>query len=98
MSTNAYIDTLKSEVELLRNELEGQRELLSRELEDWKEEARRKDAIIMSLTQRIPELQAPQDTPSETRESPQMAPEEPSDTHAPPEEERRSWWQRLFGV
>ena len=76
MSTNACIDSLKSEVELLLNELEGQRELLSRELEDWKEEARRKDAIIMSLTYRTPQLEAPRESAPEPRESPVSASEE----------------------
>jgi hypothetical protein len=68
-STNAFIDSLKSEVELLRNQFEGQRELLSRELEDWKEEARRKDAIILSLTQRIPGLEELPESLRQSREN-----------------------------
>src|ERR687889_1362945 len=39
--------------------LQDQIAYLRQEAEDWKEEARRKDTIIMSLTQRLPELEAP---------------------------------------
>jgi predicted ArsR family transcriptional regulator len=47
--------------------LRDQVETLKTELADWKAEAQRKDTIIMSLTQRIPELEAP----LELRESPE---------------------------
>ncbi len=70
---------------------------LRQEAEDWKEEARRKDTIIMSLTQRIPELEAA----SEPRESPASPPEEvvgkgnlPPGAKAP--SQRRSWLYRFF--
>ena len=63
-------------------------ETLKQELEDWKEEARRKDTIIMSLTQRIPELEPA----SRPRESPGTASEGEGSTQEP----RRSWWRRLF--
>jgi hypothetical protein len=67
--------------------------LQQRELVDWKEEARRKDTIIMSLTQRIPELEPAQ----EPRESPQTASEPRPDAQAPREEERPvPWWRRFF--
>jgi hypothetical protein len=62
------------------------------------EELRRKDAIMMNMTEAMKALNPPADTPPEPRESPQMASEDPSGTQAPPpQEERRSWWQRLFG-
>jgi hypothetical protein len=76
--------------------LEDQIDFLRRELE-------RKDTIIMSLTQRIPELEAA----PEPREAPQTASEEPYSTHAPPEaygppeppqERKRSWWREFFGL
>jgi hypothetical protein len=74
--------------------LEGQIEFLRQELE-------RKDTIIMSLTQRIPELEAP----AEPTGAPETAAEEPYGTHAPPEGqdqqhpvERSSWWRRFFGL
>lgn len=72
-------------IDELRNRVES--------LEDANRENRR---IIAALTQRIPELPPP-DTTSEPRESPQEASEESPGTQAPQEEERRSWWQRLFG-
>jgi hypothetical protein len=52
--------------------------------------------IIAALTQRIPELEAPSETPGEPPES--AAPR--SDTHTPPEPEQggeRPWWRRMFG-
>jgi hypothetical protein len=74
----------------LVGELRGQIDWLRREVE-------RKDTIIMSLTQRIPELEAPR----ETRDASGAASEDvsgsrllPSDTEQP----RRSWWRRFFGI
>jgi hypothetical protein len=59
---------------------------------DWlRREVERKDTIIMSLTQRIPELEAPR----EQRDAldnvtvPQAS-QEP--------EQRRSWWRQFFGI
>ena len=45
-------------ISTLLQSLQGQVVYLRQEAEDWKEEARRKDTIIMSLTQRLPELEA----------------------------------------
>jgi excisionase family DNA binding protein len=80
--------------------LEDQVGYLRREVEDWKDESRRKDAILMSLTQRIPELEAPR----EPRDTPQAAPEAPEGSEHRPATggaqegtERRSWWRRWFG-
>ncbi len=77
---------------LLITRLENEVRYLRREVEDWKEEARRKDTIIMTMAQRIPELEAP----PETRESPESTSEEEGKGEAP-QEERRSWWRRWFG-
>src|SRR5215210_1111473 len=52
--------------------MQDQIDTLKRELEDRKEEARRKDAILMTMAQRIPELEAP----SEARQSAETASEE----------------------
>ena len=85
--TVAYINALRSENELLR-----------RELEDRKEESRRKDHIIMTLAQRVPELEA-SPTP---REAPQTAAEgaggvEPHPaTEEAQEGSERPWWRRLL--
>ena len=45
-------------MDTLVQSLQEQIAYLRQESEDWKEEARRKDTIIMSLTQRLPELEA----------------------------------------
>jgi hypothetical protein len=72
--------------------LEDQIAFLRRELE-------RKDAILLNLTERIPELEAP----SEARESPQTVEEEPERTESrsaageAQEGVRRPWWRRMFG-
>ena len=79
--------------------LEDQVGYLRREVEDWKDESRRKDAIIMSLTQRIPELEAPQGP----REAPQTVADGPEGSEPRPatggtqEAAERSWWRRWFG-
>jgi len=75
----------------LVGELRGQIDWLRREVE-------RKDTIIMSLTQRVPELEAP----PEQREISEMASPR-SDRGSAPEDsqeptERRSWWRRFFGI
>jgi hypothetical protein len=73
--------------------LEDQIAFLRRELE-------RKDTILLNLTERIPQLEAP----SEPRESPQTVEEEPeraetrSDAAGAQEDvQRRPWWRRMFG-
>ncbi len=89
--TVAYINALRSENELLR-----------RELEDRKEESRRKDHIIMTLAQRVPEELEASPTP---REAPQTAAEDatrgseprPTTEEAQEGSEPRSWWRRWFG-
>jgi hypothetical protein len=66
-------------------------------------ELERKDTIIMSLAQRIPELEAVSE-PSGARET---ASEEPYSTHVPPtpetpvsghQERKRSWWREFLGI
>jgi hypothetical protein len=82
-------------------ELRDQVAFLRRELEARTEEARRKDHIIMSLTQRVPELEHPRDEPH----GPETDAEEPEGTDTPPgpvnretaSSRPRSWWRRFFG-
>jgi excisionase family DNA binding protein len=72
--------------------LEDQIAFLRRELE-------RKDTILLNLTERIPELEAPQ----EAAEAAETAEEEPeraephSATGGAQEGARRPWWRRVFG-
>jgi hypothetical protein len=70
---------------------------LRQEAEAWKEEARRKDTILMSLTQRIPDLAAP----TESRGASDAVGEgTAAKGTAPPESQepsqRRSWLHRFF--
>jgi hypothetical protein len=83
-------------MDTLVQHLQDQIAYLRQEAEDWKEEARRKDTIIMSLTQRLPELQAPtkpraaSDTAGEGTGK-GTAPREPQEPS-----QRRSWLHRFF--
>ncbi len=86
----------------LVEELQDQVAFLRRELEARTEETRRKDHIIMALTQRVPELESPRDEPH----APETVTDEPGSTsasEAAPEPEtpssrpERSWWRRFFG-
>ena len=70
------------------------------------EELQRKDAILLSLTQRIPELEPAKDSSSVPRDSSETTTEEFPGTHPPtPEtpatgqqERKRSWWRQFFGL
>jgi hypothetical protein len=72
-------------------------ETLKDRIQHLEEESSRKDHIIMSLTQRIPELEAP----PETQRSPETASKGAGRGDVPPEEhhpvERPSWWRKFFG-
>lgn len=77
----------------LVEELRGEVDYLKEIITTRDEELRRKDTIIMQMAQRIPELEASQ----ESREAPETASkdnvgEEPSEPT-----ERRSWWRIFFG-
>ena len=87
---DALVDALRDQVETLKTELN-----------DWKAEAQRKDTIIMSLTQRIPELEAPKqgppEAPTEATEQPGRAEPQPATGGAQEATEPRPWWRRMFG-
>ena len=73
--------------------LEDQISFLRRELE-------RKDAILLNLTERIPELEAPQEASdaSETvEEAPDRAESPPATGGTQGGARRRPWWRRVFG-
>ena len=101
-STDEYTDRLKTSTDKLgSSSIDVSVDVLVDELRDrvsfLEEELRRKDTILMSLVQRVPELEAPPeprdapDTVSETRGSS----EAPKDQERP--QERPSWWRRFFG-
>ncbi len=78
--------------------MQDQIDTLKQELEDWKEEARRKDAILMTMAQRIPELEAPSE-PREESVTPQEGQKKGEGTPQQQEpSERRSWWARILGL
>ncbi len=85
---NDYINALKSQIDSLGLQIES----LEHDREEWKEEARRKDHIIMALTQRIPELEAAE----EPRESVVTAGKDEAKGDVPPEAQKPSWWRRIF--
>jgi hypothetical protein len=96
------VEELRDQLAFLRAELEARNEELRRREEEHREEARRKDHIIMSLTQRVPEIESPRDEPH----VPETVSEHPGGTPVPPEREtsvqrspdrRASWWRRFFG-
>ncbi len=66
---------------------------LRRELDARNEELRRKDAILLTLAQRVPELEAPQSA----QDAPQEPPYGAGGVEVGEEPERRSWWRRVFG-
>jgi len=85
--------------------LSEQLEFLRQQLQEEREESRRKDHLLAAALERIPAIESPPDTaPSEPRESPEKPSEDPHSTHAPPEAQEpsqrreRSWWRAFFGL
>ena len=93
-------EELRQEVKFLRAELVTRNEELRRREEEHREESRRKDHIIMSLTQRIPELEPSREVAPEAREEPDTASPKMEGVEVPLAEEKpqRSFWQKLFGT
>jgi len=89
---NDYITALKSEIETLKTHIKS----LEHDREEWKEEARRKDTIIMALTNRIPELEATPEAPPDATESVVTDSDTESRGVVPQEGQNRSWWRRIF--
>jgi excisionase family DNA binding protein len=85
-------DATKTVQDTYIRSLEDQIAFLRRELE-------RKDTILLNLTERIPELEAPQEA-SESPETVEKAPESAdhrSATGGTQEGAQRPWWRRMFG-
>jgi hypothetical protein len=73
--------------------LEDQISFLRRELE-------RKDAILLNLTEHIPELEAPSEasaSPETVEEAPERAEARPDAGGSQGDVGRRSWWRKFFG-
>jgi hypothetical protein len=85
------VEALQSQVDHLRRQLD---------------EANRANAehrrLLAAALERIPAIEAPEDSPAEPRESPVSASGEQSGTRAPSEAGARqkpvSWWRRFFGI
>jgi excisionase family DNA binding protein len=85
-------DATKTVQDAYVRSLEDQIAFLRRELE-------RKDTILLNLTERIPELEAPQDAP-QAAETVEQEPDRAEPRSAAPgaqEGARRPWWRRVFG-
>jgi hypothetical protein len=83
--------------EALLERFEDENIFLRQELERLHRELERKDAILLTMAQRIPELEAA----PEPRESPQTPSEQQGNGTVHPEDggaDKRSWWRRFFGV
>jgi len=93
------------ERDALISEMQERLAFLERELDVRTEEIRRRDTIIMNMTEAMKALNPPaQHEPVEARESPvspapaDTPPDAPGDAHEATESpERRSWWRRWFG-
>jgi hypothetical protein len=82
-------------------ELRTHNEHLRQEVEAWREEARRKDAILMTMAQRIPELEPAREEVSEPREAPVSSSGETDKGKSLEQQDpsqRRSWWRAFFGL
>ena len=92
------------ERDALISEMQERLAFLERELDVRTEEIRRRDTIIMNMTEAMKALNPPaQHEPVEARESPEMVEEEPegseprSATGSTQEATQRAWWRRIFG-
>ena len=85
----------------LVSSMQDQIDTLKRELEDRKEEARRKDVLLMNMTEAMKAITpGSSDTSPEPRESPETASEDVGKATTPEEtqeaSQRRSWLYRFF--
>jgi hypothetical protein len=96
--TDQYVES-----DALISQMQARIDSLERELDVRTEEIRRRDTIIMNMTEAMKALSPPASSqePSEARESPESAEEEQGRGSVPPTEdrpvERRPWWRRVFG-
>jgi len=100
MFTDESMD-LSNSAELIA-ELRAHNESLRQEVEAWREESRRKDSILMTMAQRIPELEDAKDSSSESPEPPVTASDGADKGKVPSEQQepsqRRSWLRAFFGL
>jgi hypothetical protein len=101
-----YLDTDRTQTEqemllesnVLTSQLMDRVAFLERELEVRTEEIRRRDTIIMNMTEAMKVLPPPtQEEPSEARESPVRPPKDADRGAQEPTQERKPWWRWFFG-
>jgi|SRR5215203_1732727 len=80
----------------LLDELRDRIRFLEEELADRKEENRRKDTILMTLSQRIPELEASSESSPEATDSSVTDSNTESRGVVAPKQQTGSWWRRIF--
>lgn len=86
----------------LLSEMRDRIAFLEQEMEAWREESRRKDTIIMNMTEAMKAISPPaEEEPPESRESPVTATEEMRESRPAggdaQEGAQRPWWRRRFG-
>jgi Tfp pilus assembly protein FimV len=93
--TNVATAPMVANLQEHNTDLRDQVEHLRRELDTRNEELRRKDTIIMAMTQRIPELEAAPEPPqSSVPGEGGLGKGEVSEDQD--ESQRRSWWRRIL--
>ena len=80
--------------DVLVEELRDRIAFLQRQLQSREEELRRRDAILMNMTEAMKALSPPREEPSESAEPRSDSPGAPA--AAQEGTEQRSWWRRLF--
>jgi len=83
----------------LYEEMQARIRYLESQVEEEREARRRADTLLARLMDRLPELEAPQETPgsSETNEEAPERAEPHSAVGEAQEGVRRPWWVRMFG-
>jgi len=87
----AQDDATKTVQDTYIRSLEDQIAFLRRELE-------RKDGILLNLTERVPQLEAPADSAPDAPQAPETAAEGEGRGVVPPDDttQPRPWWRRVF--
>jgi hypothetical protein len=84
--------------DVLVEELGDRIAFLQRQLQSREEELRRRDAILMNMTEAMKALTPPREESSESAEPRPDSPT-PADTSTSPQDvAQRSWWRRVLGT
>jgi hypothetical protein len=87
----------------LIEDLREQVSFLRAQLQEEREENRRKDHLLAAALERIPAIEAPPEAtggPETASEEPYSThtPPEPPEAYGPPEQRKRSWWREFLGM